>query len=63
MAIRGAQKPFGGHATLIRAGRDQRASVDVFEPQPPALAALTTPIKASFDPDRILNRGRMRKDL
>lgn len=62
-AIRGALKTLGGHATLIRANDASRSTVDVFEPQPPALAALTARVKNSFDPERILNRGRMRKDL
>jgi len=31
----------------------------VVEPQPPALAALSARIRDSFDPRRILNRGRM----
>ena len=61
-AIRGAIQD-GGHATLVRASETDRAAVDVFQPQPTALAALTARIKESFDPDRILNRGRMRKDL
>ena len=62
-AIRTALKPFGGHAMLIRADTESRAAVEVFHPQPDALAALTARVKASFDPARILNRGRMRKDL
>ena len=37
---RGAVAPSGGHATLIRAPAALRAAVDVFEPQPAALAAL-----------------------
>jgi len=49
----------GGHATLIRAPDALRAAVPVFHPQPPALAALSARIKESFDPRRILNRGRM----
>ena len=49
----------GGHATLIRAPRALRAAVAVFQPQAPALAALTARVKASFDPRRILNPGRM----
>lgn len=48
-----------GHATLYRAPADLRASVPVFHPQPPALAALTERVKDSFDPKRILNPGRM----
>ena len=49
----------GGHATLIRAGEPERASLDVFEPQSPALAALSARLKAEFDPKGILNPGRM----
>lgn len=48
-----------GHATLIRAGDALRAAVPVFHPQAPAVAALAARIKESFDPKRILNRGRM----
>jgi glycolate oxidase FAD binding subunit len=33
--------------------------VAAFEPQPPALAALTRRVKASFDPQRVLNPSRM----
>lgn len=56
-AIRAALGP--GHATLIRAPDALRAAVPVFQPQPPALAALSARVKESFDPRRILNRGRM----
>ncbi|MFN4312569.1 MAG: glycolate oxidase subunit GlcE [Ferrovibrio sp.] len=49
----------GGHATLIRAEQSVRASVDVFQPQPEALAALSRRVKESFDPANILNPGRM----
>ena len=61
--IRGALVPSGGHATLVRAADALRAAVPVFEPQPPALAALTARVKESFDPKRILNRGRMYPEL
>ena len=49
----------GGHATLVRATPAVRAAVPVFEPQPPALAALSGRLKAEFDPKGILNPGRM----
>lgn len=61
--IRDVIARFGGHATLIRASAESRQNVDVFQPQATALAALTARIKNSFDPKRILNRGRMRSDL
>jgi glycolate oxidase FAD binding subunit len=48
-----------GHATLVRAPAALRASVPVFEPQEPALAALTKRFKESFDPRGVLGPGRM----
>ncbi len=53
------QKCGGGHATLVRATPQQRAEIPVFQPQPPALAALSARLKAEFDPKNILNPGRM----
>lgn len=49
----------GGHATLVRGPDAVRATVPVFQPQPPALAALAGRVKDSFDPRRVLNPGRM----
>ncbi|MDW6025163.1 glycolate oxidase subunit GlcE [Mesorhizobium sp. BAC0120] len=49
----------GGHALLVRAAPDVRAALPVFEPQPPALAALSARLKEQFDPKGILNPGRM----
>lgn len=62
-AIRSALAGTGGHATLIRGPEALRASVDVFEPLTPALQQLSSKIKASFDPERILNPGRMAATL
>ncbi len=62
-AIRAALNASGGHATLVRGAPALRAAVPVFQPQPPALAALTRRVKESFDPKRVLNRGRMYPDL
>jgi glycolate oxidase FAD binding subunit len=36
-----------------------RAAVAVFEPQPGPLAALSKRVKESFDPNGVLNPGRM----
>jgi glycolate oxidase FAD binding subunit len=58
-AIRRAVAACGGHAMLVRAPAALRAAVDVFEPQPPALAAVTKRVKESFDPKGVLNPGRM----
>jgi glycolate oxidase FAD binding subunit len=57
--IRRAVGSVGGHATLVRAPAALRAAVDVFEPQPAALAAVTKRVKESFDPKGVLNPGRM----
>ncbi len=62
-SIRAAIKEIGGHATLIRAPEALRREIPIFEPQPPALQALGQRIKDSFDPKRILNPGRMYRDL
>ncbi|MSP89018.1 MAG: glycolate oxidase subunit GlcE [Alphaproteobacteria bacterium] len=56
-AIRGALGD--GHATLMRADPAVRAVVLVFQPQLPALAALSRRVKENFDPRGILNPGRM----
>ena len=58
-AVRAAFQDCGGHATLIRAPEEVRASVPVFQPQDAALAALTKRVKEGFDPKGILNPGRM----
>jgi glycolate oxidase FAD binding subunit len=58
-ALRAALSPLGGHATLVRAPDALRAAVDVFQPQPAALIALTRRVKAAFDPDGVFNPGRM----
>ncbi len=57
--IRGALATPGGHATLVRASEEARARIDVFQPQGEALMKLTGGIKAAFDPDGVLNPGRM----
>ncbi|MGE0343932.1 MAG: FAD-binding protein [Porticoccaceae bacterium] len=61
--LRSALLPGGGHATLWCASAARRAAVPVFHPQPPALAALTRRVKASFDPRAVLNPGRMYSDI
>jgi glycolate oxidase FAD binding subunit len=58
--LRALVKKFGGgHATLVRASPAHRATIPVFEPHPPALAALSARLKSEFDPRGILNPGRM----
>lgn len=57
--IRRAVASNGGHATLIRAASEIRAAVEVFQPLEAGIERLTRGIKQSFDPDGILNPGRM----
>ena len=57
--VRAAVAACGGHATLMRAPAEVRRGVAVFQPQAPALAALTRRVKEAFDPAGVLNPGRM----
>ena len=52
----------GGHAMLLRATDDVRRKVDVFHPQDAGVGALSERVRQSFDPKRVLNRGRMRRE-
>ncbi len=47
---------FGGHATLVKVPEGARIRKR-FQPQPPAIAALTEAIQAKFDPRGIFNSG------
>lgn len=57
--VRAAVSATGGHATLIRAPAAARAAVEVFTREEPAVTALTKRVRESFDPNRVLNPGRM----
>ena len=63
LAVRNTIAESGGHATLVRAPADVRASVPVFQPQTGPIAALSGRVKDSFDPKRVLNPGRMTAGL
>lgn len=56
LEVRTAAERAGGHATLFRGGDK---AVGVFHPLPPALAKIHRRLKAAFDPEGILNPGRM----
>ncbi len=58
-AIREGLAGTGGYATLMRAPAEIRATVDVFQPLSAPLMTITSGIKASLDPDRLFNPGRM----
>ena len=58
--VRGALANVGsGHATLVRAAEDVRRSVPVFHPGSPGLSALGRRVRETFDPEGILNPGRL----
>lgn len=56
--VRGALSG-AGHATLIRGSNDLRQKIAPFQPQPEAIRKITARIKDGFDPENILNPGRM----
>jgi glycolate oxidase FAD binding subunit len=57
--VHGEASRHGGYATLIRASEQARLTANVFSPPAAPLMALQRKLKASFDPDGILNPGRM----
>ncbi len=57
--VRALAQRSGGMAHLVRAPAELRGAVDVFEPLPEPLAALTRRVKEAFDPKGILEPGRM----
>jgi glycolate oxidase FAD binding subunit len=59
-AVRGIATGTGGHATLYR---DSGAREDVFQPLPPGLMSIHRKLKQAFDPNGILNPGRMYRGL
>jgi glycolate oxidase FAD binding subunit len=59
--VRGAFARCGGHATLVRAPGAERRKARVFETD--GSLALTEQVKRSFDPEGVLNPGRMYEGL
>ena len=55
----GFQSDFADLAAHDLGGAAIRAAVEVFQPQSPVLERLTRNIKSAFDPQGILNPGRM----
>ncbi|MEO0618281.1 MAG: FAD-binding protein [Pseudomonadota bacterium] len=61
--IRRVVATIGGHATLIRATPAVRAAVEVFQPLESGLMRLSRGLKSAYDPDAVLNPGRMYADV
>jgi glycolate oxidase FAD binding subunit len=59
LTLRQTVARLGGHATLIRAPAAIRVASEVFEPLTGALGALTRRVKQGFDPEALLNPGRL----
>ncbi len=57
--LRAAVDAVGGHATLVRRGQAMTAEVPVFHPEAAGVAALSTALRAKFDPRGIFNPGLM----
>lgn len=57
--VRDLVRQAGGHATLVRASEETRRSIPVFQPEAPAVAALSARIRDKFDPAGMFNPGRM----
>jgi glycolate oxidase FAD binding subunit len=60
--VRQRASALGGHAMLVRGSVELRREIDVFHPQPAGLAGLSERVRNSFDPRRILNRGRLSRE-
>ena len=58
--VRPRAESAGGHAMLLRASEEVRRNVAVFHPPQSGVAALGERVRSGFDPNNILNRGRMR---
>ncbi len=57
--VRDAADSCNGHATLVRGPEALRSAIPVFHPQPAPVAALSERLRAQFDPQGVLNPGRM----
>ena len=60
--VRQCAGAIGGHAMLVRGAIELRRAIDVFQPQPAGLRDLSERVRNSFDPRRILNRGRLSRE-
>jgi glycolate oxidase FAD binding subunit len=57
--VRDLVRQAGGHATLVRASEEVRRNLSTFQPETPAVTALSARIRGKFDPTGMFNPGRM----
>lgn len=57
--VRAELQGIDGHATLMRASVHTQRALGVFEPEAAAVAAISSGLRARFDPAGVLNPGRM----
>ncbi|MSU90404.1 glycolate oxidase subunit GlcE [Rhodobacteraceae bacterium 2CG4] len=57
--LRAALEGLPGHATLVRGDEGTKARLRVFHPEPAPLARIAAGLRAQFDPQGVLNPGRM----
>lgn len=57
--VRDLVRQAGGHATLVRTRDETRATVPAFQPEAPAIAALSARIREKFDPSGMFNPGKI----
>jgi glycolate oxidase FAD binding subunit len=62
-SVHACARKLGGHATHMRRSQTHVAARDIFPVLDPVTQALTARLKLAFDPLRILNRGRMYRDI
>lgn len=61
--VRDAARRAGGHATLFRGGDSSVRTAATFAPLSPVLARLHRELKSAFDPEGVLNPGRLYPDF
>jgi glycolate oxidase FAD binding subunit len=62
-SLRNSTADAGGHATLFRNGADKAATQDIFQPLSPGLLRIHRNLKQAFDPNYILNPGKLYPQL
>ena len=62
-SLRNSTADAGGHATLFRQDANSTTTTEIFQPLPPGLLHIHRNLKRAFDPEGILNPGKMYPEL